>query len=223
MVSEETRILIADDSPFIRTAYTRILETQDDFNVVSIAENGLQAVDQASELKPDVIVMDIRMPELDGISASHKIREINPDTSVVVVSAYEGWSYVFDLIRKDPEGKAYILKNSLDDIGELIRVVELVNLGHFVLDHVLSSRLNEYHERHPDEGVTHLEQPEFEVLSLLTEGFTYREIGSTLKMDDSEIEGFLVSAAEKLGVDSIEGARGQAQISGAFLQNNVSI
>ena len=87
-------ILIADDSPFIRTAYKRVLETQADFVVASVCEDGLEAVNQCSELQIDVAVLDIRMPRLDGISASKTIREKNPEISVVVVSAYDDWSYV---------------------------------------------------------------------------------------------------------------------------------
>ncbi|MEC7836763.1 MAG: response regulator transcription factor, partial [Chloroflexota bacterium] len=123
-------ILIADDSPFIRTAYKRVLETQADFIVGAVCEDGIEAVNKCSELQIDVAVLDIRMPRLDGISASKTIREKNPETAIVVVSAYDDWSYVKDLIETDSESKAYILKNSLDDIGELIRVVRKVMQGH---------------------------------------------------------------------------------------------
>ena len=130
-------ILIADDSPFIRTAYKRVLETQADFVVSSVCEDGLEAVNKCSELEIDVAVLDIRMPRLDGISASKTIRENNPDISVVVVSAYDDWSYVKDLIETDSKSKAYVLKNSLDDIGELIRIVRKVMQGHLILDNAL--------------------------------------------------------------------------------------
>ena len=141
-------ILIADDSPFIRTAYKRVLETQADFVVASVCEDGLEAVNQCSELQIDVAVLDIRMPRLDGISASKTIREKNPEISVVVVSAYDDWSYVKDLIENDSKAKAYILKNSLDDIGELIRVVRKVMQGHLILDNALIEKLVGYYERH---------------------------------------------------------------------------
>ena len=108
-------ILIADDSPFIRTAYKRVLETQADFVVASVCEDGLEAVNQCSEVQIDVAVLDIRMPRLDGISASKTIREKNPEISIVIVSAFDDWSYVKDLIETDSKAKAYILKNSLDD------------------------------------------------------------------------------------------------------------
>jgi len=134
-------ILIADDSPFIRTAYKRVLETQADFVVAAVCEDGFEAVNKCSELQIDVAVLDIRMPRLDGISASKTIREKNPETSIVVVSAYDDWSYVNDLIETDSKAKAYILKNSLDDIGELIRAVRKVMQGYLILDNALIEKL----------------------------------------------------------------------------------
>jgi DNA-binding NarL/FixJ family response regulator len=110
MTETNISILVADDSPFIRTAYQRILETQENFNVVSIVENGLQPVEKALELTSNVIVIDIRMPELDGISASHKIRKSLPETFIVVVPAYDDLSYVFDLIQKTLMAKLICLK-----------------------------------------------------------------------------------------------------------------
>lgn len=219
---EEIRILVADDSPFIRTAYRRILKTQDSFDVVAVAEDGVEAVEKAIELKPDVIVMDVRMPRLDGISASHKIRETAPETSVIVVSAYDDWSYVFDLLQKDPKGKAYLVKSSLDDIGELIRVVELVNQGDFVLDHALASKLPEYHERHSGEGEIQLDSSEVSVLSVLAEGYTDEEIGSILQMDTGDVNTSLGSAYEKLGINPGGDVNIQALATEGFLNLSVS-
>ena len=223
MTETNISILVADDSPFIRTAYQRILETQENFNIVSIVENGLQAVEKALELTPDVIVIDIRMPELDGISASHKIRKSLPETSIVVVSAYDDWSYVFDLIQKNPDGKAYLLKNSLDDVGELIRVVELVNQRHLVLDHALAAKLEEYHERHPSGGTGKLDSREVKVLSLLAEGYVGQEISSVLQIDPGDLKEVQSSAYNKLGVNAIDTVQAQVQAIMSFLNTCVSV
>ena len=167
-------ILIADDSPFIRTAYKRVLETQADFVVSSVCEDGLEAVEKCSQLEIDVAVLDIRMPRLDGISASKTIRENNPSISVVVVSAYDDWSYVKDLIETDSKSKAYVLKNSLDDIGELIRIVRKVMLGHLILDNALIGKLIGYYERHSlDSG--NLSGRELEVISRGCKGMNLQE------------------------------------------------
>lgn len=217
------QILIADDSPFIRTAYRRILETQDNFNVVAVAEDGQEALERAMELKPDVIVMDVRMPRLDGISASLKIRETLPDTSVVVVSAYDDWSYVFDLIGEEPEGKAYLLKNSLDDIGELIRAVELVNERHLVLDPALVSRLGEYYERHIDGEIGSLDGREVDILSLLAEGYKDGDMSEELQISEEEVLETLNSIYQKLGVEVANGMNMQVQATLAFLNRCVSV
>ena len=129
-----TRIIFADDSQFIREAYKRILETQSHSEIVGIAEDGEEAVRLATELSPDVAILDIRMPKLTGIEAAQQISSTNPEMGIIIISAYDDLNYVRELLKSGPRGKGYILKTSLDDIGELIRVVEAVANGGTVLD-----------------------------------------------------------------------------------------
>ena len=131
---DKLRILVADDSQFMRTAYKRILETQDNFEVVAVASDGQEALEKALALAPDVAVLDVRMLRLDGIEAAHRIKRQHPGTAIVMISAYDDLTFVAELFKGGPERKAYLLKNSLDDIGELIRVVETVVKGQTVLD-----------------------------------------------------------------------------------------
>ena len=143
-----TSVLIADDSPYIRTAYRRILETQDDLEVSAVVDDGRAAVEAAEGISVDVAILDVRMPRLDGITAGKKIREASPSTSIVIVSAFDDWTYIQDLVATAPGGKAYIRKNSLDDIGELIRVVRQGGKGYVIFDHTLVDKLVGYYERH---------------------------------------------------------------------------
>jgi len=215
-------ILIADDSPFIRTAYKRVLETQADFVVSSVCEDGLEAVNKCSELEIDVAVLDIRMPRLDGISASKTIRENNPSISVVVVSAYDDWSYVKDLIETDSRSKAYVLKNSLDDIGELIRVVRKVMLGHLILDNALIGKLIGYYERHSlDSG--NLSGRELEVISRGCKGMNLQEIASDLEIPPADVEVIQGLVEEKLNVSGADYLSAQANSTIAFLNLCVSL
>ena len=215
-------ILIADDSPFIRTAYKRVLETQADFVVSSVCEDGLEAVNKCSELEIDVAVLDIRMPRLDGISASKTIRENNPSISVVVVSAYDDWSYVKDLIETDSRSKAYVLKNSLDDIGELIRIVRKVMLGHLILDNALIGKLIGYYERHSlDSG--NLSGRELEVISRGCKGMNLQEIASDLEISPADVEVIQGLVEEKLNVSGADYLSAQANSTIAFLNLCVSL
>jgi len=215
-------ILIADDSPFIRTAYKRVLETQADFVVSSVCEDGLEAVEKCSQLEIDVAVLDIRMPRLDGISASKTIRENNPSISVVVVSAYDDWSYVKDLIETDSRSKAYVLKNSLDDIGELIRIVRKVMLGHLILDNALIGKLIGYYERHSlDSG--NLSGRELEVISRGCKGMNLQEIASDLEIPPADVEVIQGLVEEKLNVSGDDYLSAQANSTIAFLNLCVSL
>ena len=215
-------ILIADDSPFIRTAYKRVLETQADFAVAAVCEDGLEAVNKCAELDVDVAVLDIRMPRLDGISASKTIRENNPDTSIVVVSAYDDWSYVKDLIETDSKSKAYVLKNSLDDIGELIRVVRKVMQGHLILDNVLIDKLIGYYERHASDS-GHLSPRELEVIYRGCKGMTVQEIASDLQSSPEDVEVIQGLLEEKLNVSGDDYLITQANSTIAFLNLCVSL
>jgi DNA-binding NarL/FixJ family response regulator len=215
-------ILIADDSPFIRTAYKRVLETQADFAVAAVCEDGLEAVNKCAELDVDVAVLDIRMPRLDGISASKTIRENNPDTSIVVVSAYDDWSYVKDLIETDSKSKAYVLKNSLDDIGELIRVVRKVMQGHLILDNVLIEKLIGYYERHASDS-GHLSSRELGVIYRGCKGMTVQEIASDLQSSPEDVEVIQGLIEEKLNVSGDDYLITQANSTIAFLNLCVSL
>ena len=215
-------ILIADDSPFIRTAYKRVLETQADFAIAAVCEDGVEAVNKCAELDVDVAVLDIRMPKLDGISASKTIRENNPDTSIVVVSAYDDWSYVKDLIETDSKSKAYVLKNSLDDIGELIRVVRKVMQGHLILDNVLIEKLIGYYHSHASES-GHLSPRELEVIYRGCKGMTVQEIASDLQSSPEDVEVIQGLLEEKLNVSGDDYLITQANSTIAFLNLCVSL
>ncbi len=123
---EQLKILIADDSEFMRIAYKRILESQSNIQVVAMAAHGLEAVQRARETTPDVAFLDIRMPKLDGIQVAHEILEFSPDTAIIVISAYDDLSFLADLVKNGSARKAYLLKNTLSDISELIMTVEAV-------------------------------------------------------------------------------------------------
>ena len=218
-----TSVLIADDSPFIRTAYKRILETQEDLEVSAVVEDGRAAVEAAEEIELDVAILDVRMPRLDGITAGKKIRESSPSTSIVIVSAFDDWTYIQDLVEIDPSAKAYILKNSLDDIGELIRVVRQVRKGYVIFDHVLVDKLIGYYERHISEELKQFSNEHLSLISHYARGFDINEIKAILDLDDVKMESGLNHIFSVLNVQRKDVAGDQITTTIAFLNQCIAL
>jgi len=195
-----TRIIFADDSQFIREAYKRILETQSHFEIVGIAEDGEEAVRLATELSPDVAILDIRMPKLTGIEAAEQISTANAEMGIIIISAYDDLNYVRELLKNGPRGKGYILKTSLDDIGELIRVVEAVANGGTVLDPELVQKLVRLMVSKETSGISDLNATEREVYELLVGGYEDAEIARTLRITQEDVKEVTSSATSKLGI-----------------------
>jgi DNA-binding NarL/FixJ family response regulator len=195
-----TRIIFADDSQFIREAYKRILETQSHFEIVGIAEDGEEAVRLVNELTPDIAILDIRMPKLTGIEAAEQIISTNPSVGIIIISAYDDLNYVRKLLKDGPSGRGYILKTSLDDIGELIRVVEAVAQGGTVLDQELVQKIVRLMVETETTGISELDATEREVYELLVGGFEDSEIARTLRLTVEDIKAISSSATAKLGI-----------------------
>jgi len=195
-----TRIIFADDSQYIRQAYKRILETQSHFEVVGIAEDGEEAVRLANELTPDIAILDIRMPKLTGIEAAEQIISTNPSMGIIIISAYDDLNYVRKLLKDGPSRRGYILKTSLDDIGELIRVVEAVAQGGTVLDQELVQKIVRLMIETETTGISELDATEREVYELLVGGFENSEMARTLRLTVEDIKAISSSATAKLGI-----------------------
>ena len=196
----ELRIIVADDNQFMRTAYKRILDTQDDFEVVGMASDGDEALDLAMELSPDVAVLDVRMPKKDGIAVAHYITARDAQTGIVLISAYDDLAFVSAIMKNGAARKAYILKNSLDDISELIRVVEAVAKGQSVLDGTIVQNLMSIYRRQTSETSAPLSDSEEGVLELMLEGYDEAEISQTLGLPLEPVQALSNSLCVKLGL-----------------------
>ena len=218
---DRLRILVADDSQFMRTAYERILATQDNFEIVGMAEDGRDALEQALRLVPDVAILDIRMPKIDGIEVARRILEEHPDTGIVVISAFDDLAFVTEIMKDSPEHKAYILKTSLDDIGEFLRVVEAVAEGHTVIDPSIVEKLLSRYNRRSASGNGALTKIELGVLELMVEGYDDPGMAQGLNLSQDCVHALIESICEKLGLENMgERPRGamavQALVKSAF-------
>ena len=203
----QLRILVADDNQFMRTAYKRILDTQDDFEVVAMAADGEDALGKAVALGPDVAILDIRMPKMDGIEAAHRITDRHPLTGIVLISAYDDLAFVSAIMKDGASRKAYILKNSLDDIAELIRVVEAVAQGLAVLDPAIVEKLMAVYVRQSGAQPLAFTDMEEEVLRLMLAGYDDYSIKRNLGLKQEPMEVIAASACAKLGVTEYNGDR----------------
>ena len=131
---KKIRVLVADDSKFMQATYKKILESQDHLEIVATVSDGREAVAQAEVTKPDVAILDIKMPHIGGIEAAGIILSSRPNTGIVIVSAYDDTQYFTELLKYGSKGKAYILKTSINDIDALISAVDGVARGETILD-----------------------------------------------------------------------------------------
>lgn len=197
------RILLADDHAIVRAGFRNLLEKQRDMEVVGEANDGRDAIQIARQLKPDVIIMDVAMPELNGIDASRQITREFPDIKVLALSMHSSHRVVSQMLRAGASG--YLVKTCT--VEELVRAVRAVNEGKTYLSPEIASGLVEdYMHRVPagdDDTPATLSDREREVLQLVAEGKTTKEIASLLHVSVKTVEGHRHSIMEKLALHSI--------------------
>ncbi|RLC93919.1 MAG: DNA-binding response regulator [Chloroflexi bacterium] len=198
---ETIRVLVADDHPTFREGLVRVVADQDDMEVVAQAGDGEEAVQLASQVRPDVAVLDVAMPKLNGIEATRLIKEVSPKTAVLIVSAYGHDPYVLGAIEAGASG--YLLKEAR--IWELVNAVRSLHAGETVLDPTAArkvfGRLVHSTSRGRDTS-QRLHQRELEVLKLATKGMSNKEIAVALSISVRTVQAHLVNIFNKLEVSS---------------------
>jgi DNA-binding NarL/FixJ family response regulator len=196
----QLRVVIADDHTLLREGTSRILETQPDIIVVGEAADGASAVDTTVRLQPDVALLDVRMPILNGIDATQKIREQAPNVAILVLSAYDDDEYVSAVLRAGASG--YLLKTVR--ANELIEAVRRVRIGEVVLHPAIAGKLARLFVRHSDAVPEEqkLTSREMDILRLVCLGRLNKEIASELSLSVRTVEGHLNAILGKLNVRS---------------------
>jgi NarL family two-component system response regulator LiaR len=194
-------ILIADDHPLVREALHRALDVEEDMEVVAEASDGEEAVKLASDLKPDVAVMDIVMPKLNGIEATRKIKEIAPDIAILILTAYDDDEYVLGLL--DAGAAGYLLKSARG--RDLAGAIRAIKSGESVLHPKIIAKLLKRAmvapvEQHKASGI--LSERESEVLRLVALGMSNKEIAEKLFLSERTIKAHLTNIFNKLNVAS---------------------
>lgn len=199
---EKVRILIADDHPVFRDGIIRLLNEEADMEVVGQASNGNEAVSQAAKLKPDVIVMDITMPELNGIEAAKKIKADRPTTAILMLSAFDYDSYILTALRAGVAG--FLSKGARS--SELISAIRGVAVGEPVLDQAVAyrilNRMVASGETGPGAKLTELHDRELEVLRFAAKGMTNKAIAHELFISERTVQTHFLNIFRKLNVGS---------------------
>lgn len=191
------RVVIADDHNVVRKGIRDLLSDEDDITVVGEARNGQEAVDLALALRPDVVVMDIAMPELTGVEATRQLRAQAPGVRVLVLTAYDDDPYIYGLL--DAGATGYILKTA--ESREIVRAVRATAAGQSALDPAIAPRLIARLSQPPAGGDT-LTERELEVLRRAARGLTNKQIGADLAISDRTVQNHLANIYAKLGVAS---------------------
>jgi len=195
------RILLADDHTLMRHGLRKIIEEQPDWEVVAETGDGREAVRLALELKPDVAILDIAMPLLNGIEATRQIARRAPPVRILILSMYSDESYIVQALRAGAHG--YLLKDSAD--VDLIRAVTAVRQGKSFFSPVVAKvMLDDYVRRLADKGITDrfdsLSEREREIFQLIAEGRSNKEIADLINLSVSTVETHRAHIMEKLDV-----------------------
>jgi DNA-binding NarL/FixJ family response regulator len=202
--ADKIKVLIADDHPVVRAGLAAMLSREKDIEVVGEAENGRQAADKAAGLKPDIILMDLRMPEMDGIEAMRQIKAESPQTKFIILTTYDSDEYIFKGIEAG--ARAYLLKDAPRE--ELFKAIRLVSRGGSLIQPAVAGKLLDHLAAASRQGPAPeaLSQREVEVLECMARGESNKLIASTLAISESTVKTHIQSIFQKLGVGDRTGA-----------------
>ena len=201
------RVLLADDHTIVRQGLRALLDSQEDIEVVGEAEDGRQAFEKTKELIPDIVVIDITMPNLNGIEATRQIKKLSPEIKVLVLTVHDNEEYIHQILQAGASG--YLLKESA--VTDLVSAINAVKKGGIFLSPAISKVVVKDYIRHAEEGtgdfdsLNILTNREREVLQLIAEGHTNREVAHLLKLSVKTVDVHRSHIMEKLNIHDVTG------------------
>jgi len=217
------KVVIADDHYLVREGTRRLLETTGEVEVLAAVENTKALLDAVDRLRPDAVITDIRMPptnQMEGIEAAHEIHAKHSTVGVVVLSQYVNALYAFELFREGTGGLAYLLKDRVGEVGELLRALREVASGGSVVDPKVVEGLLARRQEPARSLLETLTARELEVLSEMAQGKSNAAISDSLYVSPSAVEKHINAIFAKLMLSSEDGAQ-HRRVSAvlAFLRN----
>ncbi|MGI8387505.1 response regulator [Robertmurraya sp. P23] len=200
------RVLLADDHPFFLYGVSTYLKTVPEIEIVGEANSGEDVVNQAKQLNPDVILMDIRMPGMNGIEATKKIKQSNPETNILIFTMFKDDQSVFTAMRMGAKG--YILKDAGKE--EIIRAIKTIAAGEAIFSAEIAAKMVHYFSSTrpaaSEQLFPELTSREREVLYLIADGATNKEIAEHLNISNKTVSNYVTNILNKLQVSSREEA-----------------
>jgi len=192
------RVLVADDQSMVRAGFRMLLSGEADIEVVAEASNGLEAVDKAARFRPTVVLMDIRMPELDGLQATRRILAADDTARILILTTFDLDEYVYEALRAGASG--FVLKD--DPPEQLLAAIRIVAAGEALLSPSITRRVIKQFTRVPQHAppsqVEDLTERELEVFRLIARGLSNAEIGRELYISDTTVKTHITHILQKL-------------------------
>jgi DNA-binding NarL/FixJ family response regulator len=195
-MKKKIRILLADDHAVVRQGFRLILSAEPDMEIVGEAANGREAAELAESLEPDVVVMDVAMPELNGIEATRRLASTSPRTRILALSMHKDSVYVREILRAGARG--YLLKEAID--RDLVNAVRAVARGEGYLSPAVSEAVLQDYRKHVSDPLDLLTSREREVLQMIAEGKTNKEIATLLNLSVYTVDAHRGRIMEKLNL-----------------------
>jgi len=194
------RVLVADDQSMVRAGFRMLLSGEPDIEVVGEASNGIEAVHKAARLSPTVVLMDIRMPELDGLEATRRILAAGDAARVLILTTFDLDEYVYEALRAGASG--FVLKD--DPPEQLLAAIRVVARGEALLSPAITKRVIEKFTRiappKPPKALDELTERELDVFRLMSRGLSNAEIGQELYISDTTVKTHITHILQKLGL-----------------------
>ena len=195
------RVLVADDQSMVRAGFRMLLSRAEDMEVVAEASNGIEAVDKATRFHPSVVLMDIRMPELDGLEATRRILAADENARILILTTFDLDEYVYEALRAGASG--FVLKDEPPE--QLLAAIRIVAAGEALLSPAVTKRVIQRFTRLPQAaappaGLEELTERELDVFRLIARGLSNAEIGQELYISDTTVKTHITHILQKLGL-----------------------